>query len=175
VVRPGQHGAYVGGRVPSAERIEIGLVVGAAQLPGQVRERDGRVQHGPRGHDHERQRQRRAPGQDLVDRDRVVGEPVPAQPVPQHPGRLRGAEQVQRQRVRALRGDQPGQLVAAGHHDQAGGRSGQQRAYLFGVGGVVQHDQHPAVRQQAPVRADLGLQPGGHPAGRDVERLQEAA
>lgn len=46
---------------------------------------------------------------------------------------------------------EPGQPPAAGHQDGGSGAARQQRRHLLGVRGVVQHDQHPPVREQSPV------------------------
>jgi hypothetical protein len=66
---------------------------------------------------------------------------------------------------RAMPGDQARQVVAAGYHDRARTGAGQQRTHLFGVGGVVQHNQHPASREQAAVPAGARRPGDVRPAG----------
>ena len=88
---------------------------------------------------------------------------------------LSRAEQVQRHRMRAFRGDQAGELVAAGDQDQTGQAAGQQRTDLLGVAGVVQDDQHPPVRQQAAIQVLLGFGCGRDLAGRHPQRVKEPA
>ena len=104
---------------------------------------------------------------------RFGGYPRFAEPAGQQLSRHVDGEQVDDQRPGALGGGQAGELVAAGHQDQAGQCAGKQGADLFGVAGVVQQDQHPLAGQFAAVPCGLGVR-----AGRDVlrwhaERFQE--
>lgn len=64
--------------------------------------------------------------------------------------RASAAEEFQTQRP-GPGGDQTGQPVTAGDHGQTARGGGQQRTYVLGAGGVVEHDEDPAVRQQLAV------------------------
>ena len=70
--------------------------------------------------------------------------------------RVAGRQQVQRQRARALGGDQPDEPVAAGDESRhAARRGGQQRAHLLLVPRVVQHHKHSLAREHAAVEPGL--------------------
>ena len=75
--------------------------------------------------------------------------------------------------MRAVRGDQRGELVAAGHQHQALRRAGQQRPYLFGITGVVEDHEDPPVGQQAAVQGGLRAQPGRDALRRYDQGVQE--
>ena len=123
--------------------------------------------------DRDRQRQPRAPVEDGPGRLRFAGHPVGPDPPREQVARLLLRQRVQAQRLGALCGDQGGELVPAGDDGQAAGRTGQQRADLLGVPGVVQHDQHPPRRQHAAVERGPGVEVGRDPGGGHPERAQE--
>jgi hypothetical protein len=112
-----------------------------------------------RGGDPHRQRQAGAQPCQLGGGLGLGGDPLVANHPRQQADRLLRAEHLQRQPARALHRHQPGEPVAAGHHDQATGAAGQQRADVLGTADVVQHHQHPPVSQQRPVQPSglLGL------------------
>ena len=167
VIGPGQHGPHVGGRVAFLQRVQP--APGVAQFGRQLGQRaPGPAGGGPADRDGQRQREAGARRDDLVRRLRLGRDAVPAEPAGQHLVGLVVAEHVQREQRGPLRGDQPGHLVAAGHHDQAARRAGQQRAHLGGVARVVEHDQHPLAVEQAavqgrPVLGPTAIRCGGTP------------
>ena len=171
VVRPGQHGAQVG------RRILVGELVQAALCPAQLVAYSGQRYPGldrrARRDDGQREGQPGGALDDLVDRPGFGGHPPRPEPVAQQPPGLVAAEQVQRDRVRTLGGDQAGELVAAGDDDRAPGCAGQQRPDLLGVAGVVRDDQYPPAGEQAAVHVDLRGQLGRYPRRRATECLQE--
>ena len=128
---------------------------------------------GPGCGDGQGQRQPGAPGDDVGHRSRLAGHPARPQALGEQVTGVGGGQQIEGQREGAVGGDQPGQPVAAGHHGQAAGRAGQQRADLLDVPRVVQHDQDPLARQQAAVERGLGGQGGRDPGRGHPERLQE--
>jgi hypothetical protein len=76
-------------------------------------------------------------------------------------------------------GDQPGQAVAAGDHDQAAGAAGQQRPDLVGGGRVVEQQQQPTPGRHRPVQASRLLQVGrdlvhAEPVQQLAQRLDRA-
>jgi hypothetical protein len=76
---------------------------------------------GAGGDDGQRERQPRAPLDDVGDRVRIGRHAVPAEPAFEQPVGLRGGEQVDGERVGAVRGHQIGQRVATGDDDHAAG------------------------------------------------------
>jgi len=117
----------------------------------------------------------RRPGAPLDDgghRVRFGRHPVRPHLPGQHLARLGRTRQLERDRPGAV-GDQPGQPAAAGHHDQAPRRTGQQRPYLRAVVGVVQYHQDPPAGQQAAVHRGPRVQSGRDPRDRYAERVQE--
>ena len=84
-------------------------------------------------------------------------------------------QHVQHQRPGSLDRRQAGELTAAGDHDPAGRRAGQQRPHLRHVTRIVQHDEHPLAGQQAAVQAQLRLFRLGQPVSRDLQRVQQHA
>ncbi|MDI5942499.1 hypothetical protein QLR68_31170, partial [Micromonospora sp. DH15] len=149
--------------------------VGVPQFGGEGRQRRGGLPDGPRRHDGQRQRQAGAATDDLVPRRRLAVGAAPAEPAAQQFPRLGRREQVQRHRVGPVGDHQAGEPVAAGHHDEAARRARQQGAHLLVVAGVVEQHQDPPVGEQGPEQGGLPGQVGGHPLGRHVQRLQEAA
>ena len=170
-VRPGEHVAQVRGRVTAGQG---GQGVGRLAQP---RRQHLERQSGSGGRagrrDGDRQRQPRAPVEDGPGRLRLAGHPVGPDPPREQVVRLLLRQRVQAQRLGALGGDQGGELVPAGDDGQAAGRTGQQRADLLGVPGVVQHDQHPPRRQHAAVQRGPGVEVGRDPGGGHPERAQE--
>ncbi|HVR09199.1 MAG TPA: hypothetical protein VMW75_14210, partial [Thermoanaerobaculia bacterium] len=75
----------------------------------------------------------------------------------------------------AVGGGQPRELAAAGDEHQAAGAGWQQRPHLLFITGVVQHDKHSPVRQQAPVQYCARLRVRRNPLGRNAKGVQEAA
>ncbi len=59
----------------------------------------------------------------------------------------------------ALLGDETSEPAAAGDEDEAAGGAGQQRPYLPGVAGVVQHDQDAPVGEDAAVEGGPRVEP----------------
>ncbi|GAA2875949.1 hypothetical protein GCM10020220_076820 [Nonomuraea rubra] len=175
-VGPGEHGTQVRPGVAAVEDVEAARLVRAVrllQLGDQRAERERRAGVGAGGHDGQGQRQPRAPGDEVVHRLRLGADLGRAEPARQQLAGFGGREQPQRQRAAALRRDQAGQLGPAGDQRQAAGRAGQQRAYLVGVEGVVEQDEHAAPGQQAAVEPCLRLQRGGDQLGRHLEGVQE--
>jgi len=170
-VRPRQHRPHVTGRVRVGERVEA--AVGGAQVGRAGGEREVRARGGPRRDDGQRQRQPRAPGDDLVHGLRLGPHPLRAQPAGQHLTGLDGREPVQHHRTRPLRRHQPRQPVPARDDDETPRTPRQQRTHLLGVPRVVQHQQHPAPRQHTPVQPRLRLRPVRYAPRGHPERLQE--
>jgi hypothetical protein len=171
-VRPGEHRAGVGGRVAGGQPVQTRPV---AQLAGHRRQRERRMGRGAGRRHRQGQRQPRAPRDDFVGRRLLGRHPVGADPLRQQRAGLPHRQRVQRQRVGGLGRDEAGELVAAGHHHQAGRAAGQQRADLVGVAGVVQQYQHPPAGEQAPVQANLCVHIGRDQVPRHVQRVQETA
>ena len=73
----------------------------------------------------------------------------------------------------AVAGDKPAELVPAGDQHEAAGPSGQQRADLVRVAGVVQQDQHPLAGERAPVQRGGLVDVERDVARWDTERVQE--
>jgi hypothetical protein len=76
-------------------------------------------------------------------------------------------------------GNQPGQAVTAGDHDQAAGAAGQQRPDLVGAGRVVEQQQQPPAGRHRPVQAGRLLQVGrdqvhAQPVQQLAQRLDRA-
>nr|WP_232075338.1 hypothetical protein [Phytohabitans suffuscus] len=170
VVGPGEHGADVGGAVTGEGVEPVGAV---AQLVGEGGEAAVRVGGGAGRDQGQGQREPGAPGDDAGGGGGLGREAVLAQAPGQQLVGVGGGEQVQRHGVRAVGGDETGQLVAAGDDDRAAGRAGQQRADLVGVAGVVEHDQHAFAGYQGAVQADLRVQAVGDRRGWHTECLQE--
>jgi hypothetical protein len=118
-VGPGEHRSDVGGHITTIEGIE--RAGGLAQISGENSEGEPGAGGGACSGDGQGQRKARAAGDDLVDGSWFAAYPASSQPAGQQlagPGR---SEQLELQRVRALGGDQAGQVVAAGHDGQASG------------------------------------------------------
>ncbi len=141
LVRPGEDRPYVDGTVECAE--------GVSELGGERAQRMRRMDRGAGGDDGQRQRQPGTATDDLLDGFGLGRDPVVAEPGGQQPPRVLGRQQVDGERMRPVRHHQPGEVIAAGHHDQAAGRPGQQRGHLGGVAGVVEQHQHAPPGQQA--------------------------
>ena len=170
-VGPGERGADVGGRVTViAERVQ-GRARG--QFRGDLPEIQVRAHRRAGGDDGQREREARARRDDLRHRAGVSGEPVRAEALLQQLAGLAVGQHVQQQRAGGLGGHQPGELVAAGDDDPAGGGAGQQRPHLCRVPGVVKQHQHPLPGQQAAVQAELGLDRLGPLLGRDIEGVKQ--
>jgi hypothetical protein len=122
--------------------------------------------------DPQRQRQIPAHRGKLRGRLGLGSHAVLAEELCQQADRLTWGEHVQGQPAGAVAGDQPAEPVAAGHHHQAAGRTRDERSDLAGVAGVVQHHQHPPVRQQRPVQPGGLLDLDRHLLGRHAQRAQ---
>jgi hypothetical protein len=105
----------------------------------------------------------------------MTGDPLLAEAPGQQLARLRGGEQVQRQRLRGHAGHQVREPVAAGDDDKTPGCTGQQRPDLLDVARVVEHHQHPPAGEQAAVEPHLCLGAGRDLPGRYRQRIQEPA
>ena len=171
LVGPGQDGPDVRGRVPGVQRVQ--RPAGVAQVGGQRGQREAGLAGGAGGGDAQRQGQPRAQLDQLVRGAGSSATRCGAEPAGQQFLRLGVGEHIQGERERALGGDQAGELVAAGHDDQAAGAGRQQRADLVDVPGVIQQHQHPLAGQQAAVQARLRVQAGGDPGRRHGQGVQE--
>ncbi|WP_167971743.1 hypothetical protein [Lentzea indica] len=154
--RPRQHSgqACLGIVLIQRDRTELAQVLGE---PGQ-----GHLRMGQRvpGKNAERQRKAVAPDDEVAHRCRVGRDPRRAEPVGEQSPGFRGLQPIQCEVPGAVPGDQAGQPSAAGHDDCAALTARQQRHDLGGVGGVVQHQQHPPVHHQAAEQRGLGVQVG---------------
>jgi hypothetical protein len=112
-VGPGKHGPDAARLVPGVERIESAR--GVTQLLHQCGERQARMHRGPGGGDRHCKRQPRAEQREFAGHAGLGGDPFRPKTSCQQLTGIWRAEQVQRNRVRALGGDQAGELVAAGH------------------------------------------------------------
>src|SRR6185295_776151 len=136
-----------------------------AELGGQDGEREGGLSGGARGGDGQREGKPCAAGDDVVDRVRFAAGPAGAEAASEQFAGFSHGEQVQRQRNRALPGDQAGEVSAAGHEGHAAGRPGEQRADLLDVACIVQHDEHAPAGEQAPVQpSPAGIPSAGTPS-----------
>ena len=168
------------GRVAGVETRRARLCSSVARRPARSASRCGRVAAA---------RRRRRPAPAAAARSGAMMsataagsavDPVGAEPAGQQLRAPRLAEQVERHRVRALGGDQAGELVAAGHQDQAAGRAGQQRPDLVGVAGVVERRSAPAGRParcgRAPAWASgsAGIRSAGTPSASRKPRTASA-
>src|SRR6266511_2326518 len=152
LVRPGERRAGVAGRVATVERVEATSAL--PELLGERAEGEPGPGSGAGGDDAQRERQPRAVVDELVRRRRLRRDQCRAEVAGEQLAGLGGGEQAERDRVGAVAGDQAGEPVAAGHQRQAAHGSRQQRADLFDVAGVVEHDQHPAPGEQAAIEVD---------------------
>jgi hypothetical protein len=165
------------GQLAGVEGVQPGPPV--VQFVGERREAAGpgagRPDHHPRRHDAQGQRQARTVRQEGVQGGRLRGEPARAQPGAQQRPRLQVAHHVQPHGVRAVGGHQPGEPPPAGDQHGAARRPGQQRRDLGGVAGVVEHDEHPAVRDEAAVQRRLAVGVGRQRTLRHAQARQERA
>ena len=129
----------------------------------------------PGGGNRQRQRQACAQRGDLVDRGGFGRSPARADAGGNQMRCFVTAEDVKAQEPGAIGGDQPGELAAAGDDDQAGRAGRQEWPDLTTVAGVVQHDQHPLLCQQAAVQASLGIRACRDALRRYAKRIQELA
>ena len=144
-----------------------------AEFGGKRREREMWMGSGASGHDGERERQPAAAADQLCHGLRLGSNPAGAEASGQQGGGLGRAERVQRERVGTLLRHKADQPVAAGDHNQATRASGQQRAHLSDVTGVVQHDEYLAFRQYAPIQRGAAFERGGDPFPGDAKGFQE--
>ena len=121
-VGPGEDGTHVGGRIVAGQRLPP--APGVVQLLRQGAQARVGAHRRVRGDEGQRQRQAGTAADDLGDGVRLGGGPAGTQPVGQQVARLVRGERVEAHRVGAVRGDQAGELVAAGHQDQAAGGAG---------------------------------------------------
>ena len=173
VVGPGEHGPHVGHRVAGLQCVEPAPRV--VQLGGELGQRALGPPRRPAGRDAQGQREAGAGGDDLVRGPGFGRDAGPAEPAGEHLVRLDVAEHVEGERNRAFGRDQPGQLVAGGHHDQRARRAGQQRPHLGDVARVVQDDQHLPVVEQAAEQRGTALGVGRDPVRRHAQRVEEQA
>jgi hypothetical protein len=115
----------------------------------------------------ERQRKPSAEPDDLVDRGRRPVNGIPAQPLPQQVDGLVVGEHLERNWMRALGRDHPGELVAAGDDDHAARAGRQQRPDLTLRTGVVQHHEQPLAVHQATEEPDPPVERFRHPGAGD--------
>ncbi len=179
-----EHPGGVGGQVavgPGEDRLDRHRVVGGerreAQLLGgeflhQQADRVVRVGGHALRRDAQRQRQMAAAAGQRADRVRLGGGALLADDLAQQRGRLLLGHGAERDSPVALDGE-AAEPLAAGHHDAATRRRGQQRLQLRGVGGVVEHDQDPPVGEDRAVELGAGLEPGGDDVDLHAERGEE--
>jgi hypothetical protein len=144
------------------------------QLRRDLPERQLRTGGGAGGHHRQGQRKASARPDDVGD-GRALGVDSRPEPAREQRPRFRRAEQIDRHRVRAVGDHQAGQPVPARDHRQTGRARRQQRPDLTGAVGVVEHDQQPAVGDQAAVQAGRLVDAGGDTLRRDAEGDQEPA
>ena len=172
-VRPGEHRSCAAGVISGVEGVQPPAF--AAQGGGHGGERVLRPGGGAGGGDVEGQRQPRAQHDELGGGRWLGGDPLRAEAPAQQGEGLGIGEHIHGQHAGAVGGDQPGQLTAAGHQDQAAGRAGEQGPYLRDVARVVQQDQHPPAGQQAAVQPGLSLRGGRNLRSGHAQRVQEPA
>jgi hypothetical protein len=149
--RPGKHRRDAGSGVAVDVQQAVAPLTG--QLGHQVGKRFGGPRSGQLGGDPQGQRQAGAQfGQ--CGGGAGIGVGAGSDQPAQEYGRVGADKQVEVEASRAVPDHQPGQAVPAGDHHSAAAGARQQRPDVFGVGGVVQHDEHPAA-------GDLGAEPGG--------------
>ncbi|SCG45145.1 hypothetical protein GA0070609_1587 [Micromonospora echinaurantiaca] len=153
----------------------VEAVGGVAQPLGQHRHGPARPVAKSRAGHPQRQRKPAALRQHLADRI-LFGQREPGRPAEQM-RRVVVGQRLQRHRRHPVQADQP---VAAGDQDRGLPGPGQQRAHLFRVDRVVEHDEHPPTGQLRPPQrrafGDAGrrmrhLQGGQQPAQRGL-RIQ---
>jgi hypothetical protein len=81
---------------------------------------------------------------------RFGGHPCVADDPAQQCGGVGRPQPAEAEPAGAVPDDKAGQPRPAGHHDKAARAAGQQRLDLFGVAGVVEHQQHPLAVHHAP-------------------------
>ncbi|MDQ0934092.1 hypothetical protein QFZ49_004032 [Streptomyces turgidiscabies] len=146
-----------------------------AQVVDQLAERHGWPARRAFGGDTQCQRQSRAQsGQRRQVSPTVAGPVIGGGSTQQFYGVRRG-ERCDVQAQCALLADQAGQVIPAGHHDEATGGGGQQWTDLRAVRGVVEYERHAALGDQRPEHRLPALRFGRYMRGGDAEILQEAA
>ncbi len=151
--------------------LQRGQPVPGAQLGHLARDAPVRLAGQVRRGDPQRQRQARASARQVGRGLGLRTNPLRADDVAAQPLGLVGRQRVERQPAGALAGDQSGEPVPAGDHDQTTGAAGQQRAHLPGRFGVVEHEQQPPARRGRPVQPGCLVEVGGDLV--DAERVQE--
>ncbi len=148
-VGPGEDASDLGARVAVGVE-QVKQPAGVGQLfceNGQGRAHPGGDQL---GRDSKREREPRAlPGERRHGR-RLCLSPI-ADQRPQQRDRVAERQQFQVKALRPVAGDEPGKRGPAGHQRHAPGGCREQRPDLFGVPRIVEQDQHPPAREQAPV------------------------
>jgi hypothetical protein len=130
---------------------------------------------GAGGHDPHRQRQPRAHREQVGDRLGLGRESFMPEVAGQQLSGVGLGQDVEVEQVSAVQGGQTGKTMAAGDQNRAGGAARQQRTYLVGVAGVVQHDQHLLVGHQAAIARGLDVQFDRQRGRINAERDQEGA
>ncbi|WP_064273282.1 hypothetical protein [Streptomyces sp. RTd22] len=133
----------------------------ASEFGGYGGQREAGVEGGAGGDDGERQREPSAQLDDVRHGPGLGGRPLLADPPHQRRAGVLDGRQAQEHRHGPVRGDQTGQLAAAGDEGQTAGAAGQQRTDLVMVPGVVQQDEDTPVGEQTAVQRGLRVQPGG--------------
>ena len=128
---------------------------------------------GPRRHDHQRERQVPAKLGQLDSRAALGVDPRFAQVTGEQVKGVVGGQHAQAEALHAFPHGQAVQAAAAGDDDGTRRRPGQQRPDLLGILGVVQHDQHAPLCQQAAVQRALGFGADGEGLGVDIQRPQD--
>ncbi|WP_328809355.1 hypothetical protein [Saccharothrix sp. 6-C] len=144
-----------------------------AQFAGDFGQGDGRAGDGVTGGDRQRQRVTPAQCDQLVHGVGFGGDAPGTQASGQQGTRLVTGQDVQGQVAGTVAVDQRREPGAAGDQHRAGGAARQQRDHLVGGGRVVQHDQHPPIRDQAAVPRDLRVRVGRDASGLDAEGVEE--
>jgi hypothetical protein len=170
VVRPGEHRARRGARVPGVQLVEPA----DAQLFGLRGQREAGMGGRVRGGHADRERQPGAQPDEVRGGARLALDAHRPEAAGEEPDRLAVGERGEREDPGAL-GDQPGEFVSAGDDHEAAGAAGDQRPYLLDLVRVVQDDQQASARDHGPVERRLGIEIRRNGGGADPKRLKETA
>jgi hypothetical protein len=132
-----------------------------------------RLDRGASRGDAQRQRQSLACVDNVGHGGGLGRQPLLAQAPFQQQSGVAAVEHVQPDRMRAVGDDQAGEPVPAGHDHGRGRGTRKQSGDLIRITGIVQHDQHAAHGDQAPVQPDLGVYIRRYPVRRHAEGVEE--